>query len=57
MLLRHFVDSVIITGAAYAFLAGLALLGINLVFALTYSWVGVLFTFLLVFAEVVWNRL
>ena len=57
MLLRHFVDSVIITGAIYAFLASLALFGINLVFILTYSWVGVLFTFLVVFVEVIWNRL
>ena len=57
MLLKHFVDSVLITGAIYAFLIALGMLGINLVYIFTYSWVGMLFTFLVVFVEVIWNRL
>ena len=57
MLLRHLVDSVLITGGVFGLLSGLMLFGIDLVRPLTYSWAGVLFTFLVVFVEVVWNRL
>ncbi|MFH1390808.1 MAG: hypothetical protein ABIH20_00670 [Candidatus Diapherotrites archaeon] len=56
LVFKALVDSLLIMTAFYVFVLALPLFGIGIFHAATFSWMGVLVTYMLVNGEVFWNR-
>ena len=57
LVFKALVDSMIILAAFYVFVLVLPLFGVSIFQETTFSWMGVLVTYMLVNGEVFWNRL